>query len=136
MIKVCNKHHTDNKLEGDDLIDINIMRPYILSNQWSHLPNTNAKFKVKTREQAVYKYSMWLAKELYEFKTQAIRNEMNRLYQLALIKDINLICCCAPLSCHGEIIKGMLEIRIKERGDVIYNAHLEPDLDLLAKELF
>ena len=132
MITICNKY----KPIKTGAVDVNIMRPHVLSNQWSHLDHTGAKYKTKTREQAVYRYSMWLAKELYEYKTQAVRDAMNELYELALTNDVNLICCCAPLACHGEIIKGMLMLKMKERGDVIHNAYLEPDEEDLDEELF
>jgi hypothetical protein len=73
------------------------------------MDNTKALYKVATREEAVEKYREWFHKERV--------NNMHMYAQLSMIfhsmilerKDVNLVCYCAPKSCHGEIIKEYLE---------------------------
>lgn len=38
-----------------------------------------------------------------------LRKEFIRLHKLAQQGPLNLVCFCAPLKCHGEIIKQILE---------------------------
>lgn len=73
--------------------DIYIGRPSIYGNPYSHLPNTLATFKVKTREEAIIKYEEYL-----------LNNE--RLLELVkeLLQGKVLGCYCYPLPCHGDIL--------------------------------
>jgi len=39
-------------------------------------------------------------------KDKKICDELNRIYNL---KEVNLVCFCKPKSCHGDIIKEIIE---------------------------
>lgn len=71
---------------------INIMRPSKWGNSYSHLSNTTAKYKVKTRQEAV---------DMFEediLKNPKLIKEIKEVFNG---KDV--MCCCAPLPCHGDI---------------------------------
>lgn len=110
MIYVCNKKNVPD-LEGKYKI-INIMRPNVLANIYSHNPNTAAKFFVDTRKEAVALYKEYFLRELK--KKGDFRNEVIRIYKLAKEYDIYLLCCCKPLLCHGDIIKEFLRDMLKD----------------------
>lgn len=110
MIYVCNKKNVPN-LKGKYKI-INIMRPSVLSNIYSHNPNSAAKYIVESRLEAVRLYKEYFLKEVK--KEGAFRNEVIRIFRLAKEYDIYLLCCCKPLLCHGDIIKEFLEEMLKD----------------------
>lgn len=70
---------------------VNIMRPSKWGNKFSHMKGTLAEFKVETRDEAVDKYEKSLTPEFILI----IKDEL---------KGKNLLCCCAPLRCHGDIL--------------------------------
>lgn len=111
MIYVCNKK-TMRKLEGNFVV-VNIMRPSILSNDWSHNPNTAASFIVGSRKEAVEKYEEYFLKMVK--KEGDFRNEVIKLFKMAQEKDIYLMCCCKPSFCHGDIIKKFLITMLKDK---------------------
>lgn len=43
------------------------------------------------------------------------RAEIERLTELARHGDLVLLCWCAPLSCHGDVIKAIIEQRLEAR---------------------
>lgn len=102
MIYVVNKytHITTNN-------DIVIMRPSIWGNPYSHKVGTLAKYKVKTRHEAVTKHRDYLIEE-YGLK-QRLYTELITLARRAKAQDIYLVCCCAPQECHGTNIKEAVE---------------------------
>lgn len=114
MIEVINKKKFDGDFK-DNKIVINIMRPSVLSNLWSHNPNTAARYIVETRTEAVAEYKAYLLKEVK--KKGAFRDEVIRIYKLAKKHHVYLLCCCKPLLCHGDILK---EFLIEYLGDEIY----------------
>ena len=83
-------------------------RPSPLGNPFSHLKKgTSAKFLVNSREEAIKKYEE-------NFPEEFIKKEVNdyffKIYNhLMEHKIVNLVCWCAPLSCHADIIKQELE---------------------------
>ena len=89
--------------------DYYIGRPSVLGNRFTHL---SSKFpdviKVATRDEAVAKYKDWILEQL---KTnEAVQNEIAQLAELYHNgQNINLVCYCAPNSCHGQIIKEVIE---------------------------
>lgn len=91
---------------------IYIGRGSILGNPFSHIPN-KGKFPVDTREEAIVAYQDWLEEKL-EDKTNPIYQEIQRL-KLILKEtgELNLLCYCVPLPCHGNIIAKI----IKEYND-------------------
>lgn len=67
-----------------------------------------AKYKVKDRKEAIEKYEKYLRDKIAK-RDNEICAELNRLYyKLKKEEFLNLICYCAPLMCHGHIIKKIL----------------------------
>lgn len=105
MIKVINIHHK--KEEKGEYIG----RPSVLGNPYSHLEKTKAKFKTKSREEAIDKYKEWITEQIET--NQSVRDELNRLYLIAKRGELVLKCFCSPLPCHGDVIKSLIEEKIK-----------------------
>lgn len=91
-----------------------IGRPSPLGNPFSHMPDTLADHKVETREEAIAAFKMRLESDLRIGKP-AIINELDRLANIALSTgSLKLRCWCAPLPCHGDVIKEIILQAIKE----------------------
>lgn len=87
---------------------IYIGRGSILGNPFSHIPN-KGKFPVDSREDAITAYHDWL-KEKLENKTFPYFEEFNRLsFLLKETGELNLVCYCTPLPCHGNVIAELLK---------------------------
>lgn len=90
-----------------------IFRPSILSNPYTHIKDkqTKALYVVKTREEAIEKYS-------HHFDVMYGRNtEFTKLIDEIYDKyrkgeDVYLECYCKPLPCHGDIIAEKLQCRL------------------------
>lgn len=81
-------------------------RPLVLGNPFPIIKD-NPEF---TRDKVVKRYRKWL---ITAYQTnQRVRNELHRL---ANIQDLILICWCAPLACHAEIIREAI-ISIRKYG--------------------
>lgn len=103
-IIVANKY----KLTGEEKNCEYIGRPSPVGNKFSHLPNTQAEFSVKDREEAVACFERYIRLNINE--DISITREMKRLYKSWREKgDLTLVCWCAPKTCHGDIIKQLLE---------------------------
>lgn len=83
--RVVNKHH---KVP----YDVYIGRGSKWGNPFSHLPNTQAQFKVQTREEAVQEYKKWILTQPHLIKS---------LHEL---RGKTLCCFCKPKSCHGDVL--------------------------------
>lgn len=97
---VFNKHcHPD--MEWCDEV-VFVMRPSVLGNPF---PMT----RIQSREVAIAKYELWLRQQLMDpASLQSI--EIRRLAELHKQGNhIALLCCCAPLRCHAEIIASITE---------------------------
>lgn len=107
MITVVNKRtHTKTTK------DVYVGRGSVLGNKFTHknINNTKAKVQCSCRTQAIEMYDDWLTTEI---KTnQEVKNELNRIYLLAKSGDVNLVCYCAPLDCHADVIKKLIESKI------------------------
>lgn len=57
------------------------------------------------RAQVVAKYREWLGAKS---KEPAIAKELSKLKQLAKQGSLELVCWCAPLACHADVIKEFL----------------------------
>lgn len=91
-INVVNKHHGVSGIyigRGSPLGN-----PYRISDKCS-------------REEAIALYKDYIINEI-EKNNQTIINELNRLYNIAKTRPLNLVCFCAPKPCHGDIIKKIL----------------------------
>lgn len=61
-----------------------------------------------TRAQVISMYEEWLKNQILN-GNKAIISEINRLLNIAANGDLILRCYCAPLPCHGDVIKKFLE---------------------------
>jgi hypothetical protein len=66
-----------------------------------------------TREQVIHRYEQWLAKR--ELDNLAVSNEMKKILKFARIGDVELACYCAPLACHGDVIKKRVEYLLNQK---------------------
>lgn len=114
MIIVKNKHKS--KKESNDIY---IGRGSILGNPYTHfdLDKTKAEFQCKSREESISSYEKYIISKI-ESKDPEICKELNRIYFLALYQDVNLVCFCKPKSCHGDIIKKIIEKKIYNLNDL------------------
>lgn len=87
MPKVYNKNHARIPESA-----IYVGRPTVFGNPFSHMDGTTAQFKVRNREQAVASYEEWLL----------VQPELVARVKREL-RGHDLICWCAPLSCHGDV---------------------------------
>ena len=79
--------------------DVYIGRPSKWGNPFTHLDtSTQAKFKVKTRDEAIEAYREWIT-------NGDGKHLMNDLHEL---KGKVLGCWCKPLSCHGDILADLV----------------------------
>lgn len=74
--------------------DVLICRPSKWGNPFSSKDNTLAKFKVATREEAIFNYEQWITKG----------DGMYLLQDLHELKGKVLGCWCHPKKCHGDIL--------------------------------
>lgn len=90
--KVYNRRHKDVPKDA-----IYVGRPTKWGNHFSHVPSGLWINKVATREDAVREYRLWLE--------DLMINDPNRYHQLiAPLRGKNLVCWCAPLPCHADIL--------------------------------
>lgn len=80
-----------------DPYDVYIGRPSIWGNPFSHKPDTSAKFKTNTVEEAVSNYEDW------------IKTQPQLLEKLGDLKGKVLACWCKTKSnpnkpCHGDVL--------------------------------
>jgi hypothetical protein len=100
MIRVVNKHHY--KGPGDE-----ICRPSVMGNDWSHLANSRATHKVKTRQEAINCWEDWFDEQE---ENTPVKQEFQRLVRKYKEEgELTLICWCAPLSCHGHVLARKIE---------------------------
>lgn len=62
-------------------------------NEWSHLSYGKATYKVATREEAIRCHREWLMSD--PEMLARVKKEL---------KGKDLVCYCAPLSCHGDTL--------------------------------
>lgn len=66
-----------------------------------------------TRDQVVSKYQQWLHAQLSDLLSPAAQ-EFARICKSARQSDVTLVCWCAPLLCHADIIKEEAEAVLRE----------------------
>lgn len=99
-ILIVNKHHNKS---GEY-----IGRGSPLGNPYSHMENTKAQFKTRTREEAIAKYAVWLRQQI-DAGNQTVLAELNRLGNKAIDEGtLTLQCFCYPKACHGSVIKDVI----------------------------
>lgn len=85
-MQVLNKYHFKEAPQGA----ISIMRPSIFGNPFQI-------GKDGTRDEVVRKYRHWLWKKINE--------DLEFRASVLSLKGHDLICCCAPRVCHGDVLK-------------------------------
>lgn len=88
--------------------DVYIGRGSPLGNPWSHKLGTKAKYLVKNRAESIKKFEEFIRHEIKN-KNPEICGEIRRIIRLARNGDVNLVCFCDPLPCHGGVIKTIVE---------------------------
>lgn len=99
MITVVNKYkHTPTKH------DVYIGRGSVLGNPFTNITNkaTKAEF---ISDNPIEDFEKYLEVKIAE-KDKKICDELNRIYKM---EEVNLVCFCKPKSCHGDIIKEIIE---------------------------
>lgn len=111
MINVVNKHtHTPT------LNDILICRGTPLGNPYTSIQGykTKAEFICNTREESLSNFYSYILDKIAS-KDKVICNELNRIWKIANAGgEVNLVCYCVPKPCHGNIIKNIIESKIKK----------------------
>jgi hypothetical protein len=84
-----------------DNYDIYIGRPSKYGNPYSHLDNTLAEFKVKSRKEAIEKYREWILRGDGRYLLNDIEELRGKI----------LGCWCSPKACHGDVLIEILNER-------------------------
>lgn len=79
----------------------------MLGNPYSHMEGTKAQFKVATREEAVAAFKPWLKTQMKS--DGPVWREVKRLANIAQTEDLDLLCCCKPKACHGDVVKDAVD---------------------------
>lgn len=110
MITVINGK--TNRFLGNDKIYIS-RENKTYSVEESVLKNIFIIRKDGTRNEIIAKYRAWLWKEFN--KKGAVYKELIRIaIKVKAGENIQLVCWCKPLDCHGDVIKRCIEWIIKE----------------------
>ena len=102
MITVVNKYkHTPTEN------DVYIGRGSVLGNPFTSIKDrqTKAEFICENREESVESFRKYLLSKINK-KDKEVCDELNKIYKM---KEVNLVCFCKPKSCHGDIIKEVIE---------------------------
>lgn len=67
------------------------------------------------RAGVIAQYVAWLDRQLAQHPEGAPAREFARLLGLAAARDLALVCSCAPLACHADVIKARLEAALAVR---------------------
>jgi hypothetical protein len=97
-----------------------------LGNQWSHTPGTAAAHKVETREEAVSKFHEWLSSQIAKGEGPVFSAIQQIKERVAIGEQIKLACSCVPQLCHGDVIKGTIELLIHNDRHPAQTLQLEP----------
>lgn len=60
------------------------------------------------RDMPIARYRTWLAHQM-RLETSPARAEIWRLVEQARKGNLTLLCWCAPLACHGDVVKEVIE---------------------------
>lgn len=100
-----------------------IYRPYILGNPYTEIKNRNTKamYVVKTREEAISRYSDYF--DIMYGSNKLFTEAVDRIYEKYKNGEtVYLECYCAPKPCHGDIIAEKLRKRLlKEKFKQLKN---------------
>lgn len=65
-----------------------------------------------TRKQVIQKYRQWFKIQLEDETSQVSREIIRLVEKTRCYGDLRLLCWCAPLPCHAEVIKEEIEKRM------------------------
>lgn len=86
-----------------------------LGNPFTHVPRFAEGREwmtvVPTREMSVECFDDYI-REAIQAKAPTICRMLNHIWRLARTGDVQLICHCKPLACHGDVIKKIIEERL------------------------
>ena len=107
MISVIHKKNTD-KYKNVFYVG----RGSALGNPYTsiHGRETLAEFVVESREESIRLFKEYLLKCIDE-KKEKVCNALNEIYTLSIKENVYLSCYCKPKSCHGDVIKEIIESR-------------------------
>lgn len=93
--------------------DFYIGRGSALGNPFTHreLEETLAQYQCETREEAISSYEKYVHDKINK-RDLKICDELNRIFIAAKKGNVNLVCYCKPKSCHGDIIKRIIEEKL------------------------
>jgi hypothetical protein len=80
-----------------------IGRPSVLGNPFTHLEISTAVWRVASRDEAIDSYEKWLRDRVTE-GDKYIREALD-----AIPDGATLVCWCAPLRCHADVVRNVLE---------------------------
>jgi hypothetical protein len=123
MIKVIHKKDAD---KYDNVFYVG--RGSALGNPYTSIQDrqTQAEFVVDSRKESIQCFKDYLLKKIEE-KDDKICVTMNEIYTSALKGDVYLACYCKPKSCHGDVIKEIVESKINPPQE-------DNQLDLFSKD--
>lgn len=102
MIKVVNK-----KTHIPTANDVYIGRPSPLGNPYP-LPQYSRDESIR-RYKGEFLRMMELKQNTNHLNYVNCRIELLKIYNMHLKGEVNLVCWCAPLACHGDVIKRFIE---------------------------
>lgn len=93
--------------------DFYIGRGSPLGNPFTHITTkeTKADFLCETRYQAIEKYKEYIGNKIKK-RDNIVCDELNKIWLAVKKNDVNLVCYCAPNSCHGNYIKNIIESKL------------------------
>lgn len=111
ILKASMKHTVVNKKTFRG-VAILIGRPSVFGNPFSHLSHSRAEVVVPDRYAAIMRYASWVVTG----KDPELKRPPTSIHAAirrgALDKPLPLMCFCAPLACHGDVLD---EIRSPEK---------------------
>jgi len=118
--------HKKNKDKYDNVIYVG--RGSVLGNPYTSIKGreTLAEFVVDSRKESIEKFREYLLNSI-EGKNKNVCDELNRIYLEAMKGDVYLSCYCFPRSCHADVIKEIIDLKINPPKD-------DNQLDLFNKD--
>jgi len=87
-------------------VDVYCGRGSVLGNPFTHKEGTKAQFIVESRDEAVEAFRGYFKEQMQT--DGAFLDEMRRIYHVARKQEVNLVCYCAPLACHCNVLRGFI----------------------------
>ena len=122
MITVVNRHTVGKVKSGVVRFSVGRLssgtgpgcRPaHALANPYSHMHHTTAAFRVATREESVERFRPYLVRKVKERDAGVLATLSEMVTVLEAGSDVEIECFCKNLSCHGDFIKELLELRMQ-----------------------